>query len=153
KLLYKPDRKLIDQYLRENLVRKLHIGCGGNILPGWLNADVTPLTPLVLLLDARQPFAFRNEIFDYVYTEHMIEHLAYSDGLLILTECHRVLKRGGKIRISTPNFRFLVDLYLDDKSSRQEEYIRWVCKQFIPSAPQASALFVINNFVRDWGHQ
>ena len=40
----------------------------------------------------------------------MIEHLKYSDGQNMLKESFRVLKPKGKIRISTPDLQFLIDL-------------------------------------------
>ena len=83
----------------------------------------------------------------------MIEHISYPQGLFIMSECYRILKANGKIRISTPNLAFLIDLYKEDKSGLQQEYIKWATDQFIQYAPYAADTFVINNFVRDWGHQ
>jgi hypothetical protein len=34
----------------------------------------------------------------------------------------------------------------------QQSYIRWATEQFIEAAPYTDDTFVINNFVRDWGH-
>ena len=82
----------------------------------------------------------------------MIEHISYSNGLAMLRECHRILRNNGKIRISTPNLQFLIDLYKDNKSKLQREYIKWAIDSFIKSAPCYDDTFVINNFVRDWGH-
>ncbi len=82
----------------------------------------------------------------------MIEHISYSGGFNMLSECYRILKNNGKIRISTPDLQFLIDLYKKDKSKLQDEYIKWSTNNCIKSAPYADATFVINNFVRDWGH-
>ena len=82
----------------------------------------------------------------------MIEHILYLDGMKMLSECYRVLKTSGKIRISTPNLAFLFNLYRPDKSELEREYIQWSCKTFVDWAPEGNATFVINNFVRDWGH-
>jgi predicted SAM-dependent methyltransferase len=57
-----------------------------------------------------------------------------------------------KIRISTPDLSFLVALYQDRKTELQKDYIEWSTNMFMPAAPSASDTFVINNFVRDWGH-
>lgn len=82
----------------------------------------------------------------------MIEHVSYTNGFEMLSECHRVLKNNGKIRISTPNLQFLIDLYQDNKSELQIEYIKWTTNKFIRYSPYPDDTFVINNFVRDWGH-
>lgn len=146
------DRAIVDRYLATHAVRKLHIGCGGNTLDGWLNSDYEPALSDVVHLDATGTFPFGDGVFDFVFSEHMIEHVSYGGGLAMLRECHRVMKPGGRIRISTPDLAFLVDLYRTDKSPLQEAYIRWASAEFIRGIPGPDDAFVINNFVRDWGH-
>jgi predicted SAM-dependent methyltransferase len=146
------DSRITESYFAEREIKKLHIGCGGNILGDWLNSDFFPHSDRIVHLDATDSFPFSNETFDYIFSEHMIEHISYSNGLAMLSECHRVLRNNRKIRISTPNLKFLIDLYTDDKSEAQREYIKWATDTFIKSAPYYDDTFVINNFVRDWGH-
>jgi predicted SAM-dependent methyltransferase len=147
------DRRCAQRYLIRSPVAKLHIGCGKNILSGWLNMDYLPLSREMLYLDARRRFFFTDKTFDYIFSEHMIEHVSYGDGLRMLAECRRVLKPSGRIRISTPNLAFLVDLYRDAGSDRQRDYIKWACRTFIEDAPEDTEVFVINYFVRSWGHR
>jgi predicted SAM-dependent methyltransferase len=122
-------------------------------MPGWLNADLFPWSVRLLHLDATEPFPIGSVEIDYVFSEHMIEHISYSQGSHMLFECHRVMRDGGIIRVSTPNLAFLIDLYKEEKSALQKEYIKWETNQFIHFAPYEDATFVINNYVRDWGHQ
>ena len=70
----------------------------------------------------------------------------------MLRECFRVLKTGGRIRVVTPNLSAILDLYRSDKSKIQQDYIDWSTKSFIHTAPYSEDTFVINNFVRNWGH-
>ena len=146
------DREIAASYLIQSKNPKLHIGCGHNALPGWLNTDYFPDSMDVMHLDATRPFPFRDGTFNYVFSEHMIEHISYPDGTNMLAECYRVLKTSGKIRISTPDLAFLLNLYRADKSAQQIDYIKWAAQTFIPGAPEDNATFVINNFVRNWGH-
>jgi len=146
------DRKLAERYISQSQTRKLHLGCGWNLLPGWLNVDYFPERRDALYLDARRPFFFRDETFDYIFSEHMIEHMSHQDGLKMLGECYRILKRQGKIRIATPDLAFLIALYRDEKSSLQRDYIAWANRTFVTDAPDDNEVFVINNFMRDWGH-
>lgn len=152
RLVFGVDRKIARSYLDSHTVRKLHIGSGANLLPGWLNSDFYPKAPGVLHLDARGRFPFADGQFDYVFSEHMIEHIAYAKGAAMLGECCRVLKPGGKLRISTPDLAFLLDLGRGDRTDLQNEYIRWSIGKFVKHAPVAEPAFVINNFVRRWGH-
>jgi predicted SAM-dependent methyltransferase len=146
------DRQMISAYIKQNEIRKLQIGCGNNILDGWLNANYYTEASYLLHLDATEPFPLDNEKFDYIFSEHMIEHISYEDGLLMLSECFRILKPDGRIRISTPNLLFLVDLYQPNKSDLQLEYIKWATETFIPNVGAHEDTYTINNFFRNWGH-
>ncbi|MEQ1757315.1 MAG: methyltransferase domain-containing protein [Vicinamibacterales bacterium] len=146
------DRTVTHRYLESHSIRKLHLGCGRNLLPGWLNSDFFPKSPAVLHLDARGRFPLQDGQFDFVFSEHMIEHIAYAKGSSMVNESFRVLKPGGTLRISTPDLAFLLDLRRSDRTPLQEEYIRWSTHKFMKAAPYADDTFVINNFVRRWGH-
>jgi predicted SAM-dependent methyltransferase len=144
--------QVAEQYIAKAPVRKLHIGCGKNILPDWLNMDYLPLSRESLYLDARRPFFLKGDTFDYVFSEHMIEHISYNYGLKMLTECRRVLKPLGKLRISTPDLAFIVNLYRPQKSVLEQEYIKWAADLFFHRNPNVNEVFVINYFMRNWGH-
>jgi predicted SAM-dependent methyltransferase len=131
--------------------KKLHLGCGDNTLPGWFNTDLQAKAEGVFRLDATKPFPFPSNSFEEIFTEHMIEHIPYTDALAMLRECYRVLQPGGKLRVSTPDLNFLIALY-EPTTELQRCYIKWATDQIIPWAPKPSSAFVINNFVRDWGH-
>jgi predicted SAM-dependent methyltransferase len=146
------DRQIVRNYLSQRTIRKLHIGCGTNILDGWLNSDYYPHSATILHLDATKPFPLGNDEFDYVFSEHMIEHVSYRQGEMMLQECFRILRTNGKLRVSTPDLSFLINLYNEDKTSAQREYIKWATDKFIRDAPRYEDTFVINNFVRAWGH-
>jgi predicted SAM-dependent methyltransferase len=140
-------------------VRKLHVGCGGNFLQSWLNSDLIPHNSHIIKLDAARRFNIEALSFDYVYSEHLIEHLDITQQLNFLTESFRILKPGGKIRISTPRFEFLAKLASDDKSEFEKEYLKWNANAFLKHIPDQLVndmtvdVYVINNYFRDWGHQ
>lgn len=147
------DKAIISKYLSQFDERKLHIGCGGNLLKDWLNCDLYPLDDNIIHLNAMETFPFESESFNYIFSEHMIEHIPYAGGAFMLNECYRVLKEGGKIRISTPDLGHFIALYTNNKTVLQNDYIKWNTNQFIASAPYYDETFVINNSLRDWGHQ
>ncbi|MGA3334526.1 MAG: methyltransferase domain-containing protein [Terracidiphilus sp.] len=144
------DKRRMAGYLAGAGAKKLNLGCGENILKGWLNVDFDPVSKEVVNLDATERFPLPDRVFDFVFSEHMIEHVSYAQAEHMLRECFRVMKAGGRIRISTPDFKFLVELYRGDKSPLQEEYVRRAAEE-----PGVKALdtHVINRFVREWGHQ
>lgn len=147
------DRHLLTRYLATEPWPRLHIGCGTHTLPGWLNADQEPRARNVLSLDATRPFPLPTGRFHAVFSEHMIEHVPHAGGAAMLRECWRVLKPGGRVRITTPDLAFVLDLYNPLPTALQQDYLRWSAAVFARGAPVADPAFVINNFVRAWGHQ
>jgi SAM-dependent methyltransferase len=57
----------------------------------------------VRYLDVRKKFPWREGAFEFVYTSHLLEHLYPMEALQCLREVHRVLKRGGTLRIAIPD--------------------------------------------------
>jgi predicted SAM-dependent methyltransferase len=143
------DKRRMDKYVAGVGEKKLNLGCGENVLAGWLNVDFDPLSPEVVYLDATARFPLPDGVFDLVFSEHMIEHVSYAHAEHMLRECWRVMKAGGRIRISTPDLKFLMDLYHGDKSPLQEEYVRRSAEE---AGIKAMDTHVINRFVREWGH-
>jgi predicted SAM-dependent methyltransferase len=146
------ERAKFARYIAANSLRKLHVGCGDHLLPGWLNADILPGANTIAL-DATRRFPFPANSFDYVFSEHMIEHIPYESGRDMLTEIFRVLKPGGRVRVATPDLQFLIDLYRRDKTPVQQAYIVWSAATFAGSGLPPTDAVVINNFFREWGHQ
>ena len=144
---------VIEQYCTDHEVRKLHLGCGDHLLDGWLNTDLRPRVPGVLPLDATRPLPFPDGSLDYIFSEHVIEHMPYPQGCRLLAECQRILKPGGTIRFATLDFAFLVALYNSEKTALQQAYLDWSKQRHLPWAPSSEGIYVINNSVRDWGHQ
>jgi len=142
------------EYFRKPGPKLLQIGSGINVYSGWLNTDYEPVIPGTLRMDATKPFPFSDKSFDYIFCQHMIEHISYPDGQFMLKECLRVLKPGGKVRISTPNLAMVCGLYRrpEELSEQQKAYLQWSQAAWVPDAPKASPVFVINNFFRNWGH-
>lgn len=54
--------------------------------------------------DLSRPFPLPQESVDRIISEHFFEHVAEEDAVELLRECHRVLKRGGLLRIAVPDY-------------------------------------------------
>lgn len=145
--------QVIEEYLKAHSIRKLQIGAGPHWLEGWLNTDIYSAWGKVVYLDATQRFPFEDCTFDYIFSEHQIEHLDYEKGAFMLKECHRVLKPGGKIRIATPDLLTLINLFQSHKTEQQEQFIKYITDNFFPDTKTYNPCFVINNNFRNWGHQ
>ena len=141
------------RYFLVHKIRKLQVGAGYNLLNGWLNTDLQPTSRGCTFLDVTKRFPFENNTFERIFTEHLIEHLTYQDGLLMLSECYRILKLGGRIRIATPNLVNIISLYRHEKTVSQQRYLDWAMKKYFSHLGVCQESFVINNFFRSWGHQ
>jgi predicted SAM-dependent methyltransferase len=152
RIILRSDERLRTDYLQKTTTPKLHIGCGWRLLDGWLNTDLE-LIPDVMEMDATQRFPFGDGTFQYVYTEHMIEHVPYPQGIYMLRECHRVMRNGGVIRVITPDLAAMMRLYGGDLSADQKKYLSWFCQTFVPAEYPPGAVSTINAMFRLWGHQ
>jgi ubiquinone/menaquinone biosynthesis C-methylase UbiE len=125
------------------VLEKLNLGCGPTAPSGWLNVDgswnawfsnhphlrkvlkavgvINPnhgaqwiVRPLVH--DLTKPLPFKENSFSSVYASHVLEHLYLADAQRLLSECRRVLKPGGVIRMVVPDLRSMVTTYLKSKN-------------------------------------
>jgi predicted SAM-dependent methyltransferase len=145
-----PDK--INAYLQSHEIRKLHIGAGPNLLDTWLNTTLQPLKAGSVYFNAIKPFPMPDASFDYIFSEHMIEHVTFPEGQAMLRECFRVLKKGGKIRLSTPDLERMLALYGANPTPEGEAYIRWTVDNFLKDTDGYNPAFVINKIFHGWGH-
>ncbi len=155
-------KHLISTYLSETEEPMLNIGTGVNVLEGWLNTDLYPQNSNiaeVVYLDASIKFPFKDATFNYIYSEHIFEHLHFEDSCNMLSECYRVLKPNGVMRLALPHIDFLKGLYENPEARVNSAYIEFSKKHFIPEFTKVIGesnhynIYVINNFYRNWGHQ
>ena len=91
------------------MAQKLHLGCGVNLLNGWTNVDLTRGGKNVKHFDLCKKFPYKNDTVSFIFNEHLLEHFDEVDGYNFMRECHRVLKKGGCLRISIPNVESLIE--------------------------------------------
>jgi predicted SAM-dependent methyltransferase len=146
-------RSRIRAHLRGRDLRRLHLGASGNVMTGWLNTDLTPASADVVYLDVTRRFPFEDQTFDYVFSEHVIEHVEYEKAVFMLRECFRVLKPHGRIRVATPDLRVLIGLYGSAGAGQAGYYVDWIIRRMMPGVEKCKEVFVINNAFHAWGHQ
>jgi predicted SAM-dependent methyltransferase len=158
--LFKNQKIIIDNYLKNNEIKKMQIGCGSNYLEGWLNTDLN-YNDKVAFLDAGAKFPVQSDTFDFTYSEHLFEHLKVEEQLNMLKESFRILKKGGVMRIATPSLDFLFNLYANPNTIENKRYVNWAVEN-IPNLKivnnsiidiEGHYNYVINNFFKAWGHQ
>jgi predicted SAM-dependent methyltransferase len=143
---------IIARYLKDNSVRKLQLGAGEFNLPGWLNTDIEPIEGQAFL-DASQHFPLPDSSFQLIFSEQVVEHLSYEQGLIMMKESFRVLEHGGKVRVATPNLLKLADLLREDKTPQQEAYIRAKTDWHDWRVTADPASFIVNSEMTEFGHR
>jgi SAM-dependent methyltransferase len=85
-------------------VRKLNLGCGRDVRPGYVNLDLAKLPRLDVVADLERPLPFADDSFDEVFSSHVLEHVG--DLIPLLAELQRIAKPGGVLRITVPHLSF-----------------------------------------------
>lgn len=145
--------KLIKKYFQSHSVYKLHLGSNKTELDGWLNSDIIPQNKKSIFLDVTKRFPFNENSFHFVFCEHLIEHLSLDDGLFMLKECFRILKRNGRIRIGTPDLNVILQLYTNRVESFGDDYIKWSQDNFSVVLHGYHPIIVVNTLFHNWDHK
>jgi predicted SAM-dependent methyltransferase len=90
---------------------KLHLGCGKRHIPGFIHIDAVdyPHVDHVATID-NLSFIQDNSV-DLIYNCHVLEHFKRKDVERVLSEWFRVIKPGGILRVSVPDFSKLCEVY------------------------------------------
>ena len=99
-----------------------NLGAGPRYLDGYCNADFFTFNFLRTLLgkpqqhtdwevDLRYRLNCNNDFFEGVLIEHTLEHLAAKDALNLMKEMRRIIRPGGRLRVSVPDLRKYIQFY------------------------------------------
>ena len=124
---------------------RVNLGCGPDAPEGWLNVDgswnawfthhqrlrrVLELAGVInatnqganwkmspLVHDLSKPLPFSDNTFSAIYGSHVLEHLYRNQALALISECKRVLRPGGILRLVVPDLHAMVAEYLNSKNN------------------------------------
>jgi SAM-dependent methyltransferase len=125
----------------ETFQLKLNIGCGpGGKFDGYINIDNSPSIILgklsaikkvlralniidesrfvadwsgIIRCDVSKGIHYGDDTVDKIYSSHLLEHIPRDRGVSFIKECHRVLKRGGVMRLVVPDLFFHAERYVE----------------------------------------
>jgi predicted SAM-dependent methyltransferase len=103
-------------------------------------------------VDICRPLPFADACVDWVYAEHLIEHVSLREGIGWLTEVRRILAPGGLLRLTTPDLRRYVESYLRDDGLFARHRRRLSAAGVGPPMPARGA-FMFNQMFYLWGHR
>ena len=114
----------------------INLGCGLHAPEGWVNVDTAvgarlarlplfikvndalhiiraPWPRGIVIHDLRKPLPWPDGCVDGIYLSHVLEHFFEVQGRRLLSECYRVLRKQGVLRVVVPDLRTTVADYVD----------------------------------------
>lgn len=83
--------------------RRLNLGCGRDLRPGYLNVDAAAEVRPDLVWDLdRTPYPLPANHYDEILARDVVEHLGSVPAFV--EEAYRLLRPGGELEITTPHF-------------------------------------------------
>lgn len=148
----------VKKYLENECVHALQLGCGHNLIEGWLNTDIEP-TYGATFLDVTQMTLIPDESMDYIYSEHVFEVFRADKLLAIFRECARVLKPSGTFRFVIYSTEGPISGMLSRKDSPEfKSYAKWNLLNYdkgwrellLQDGDFISSSIVLNNFMHNF---
>ncbi len=162
KMWTKATKKKLLSYLDTHNFNALQLGAGVNSLKNWFNTDYFPRQD-VSFLDVTKVFPVQSDSFDYVFSEHHIEHINYKDAQFMLKEVFRIMKKGGVMRICTPDLNRYMKTYFEEDAMNapfvSEVLEKWIksgfynAKNYIPAPGQENISFFVNDIFLNYEHK
>jgi predicted SAM-dependent methyltransferase len=91
---------------------KLHLGCGTKWIPGYVHIDVAMHAHVDYVGRVDRLSHIPSSSVDHIYACHVLEHFGRHEYETVLREWNRVLRAGGTLRISVPDFRAVAEAYM-----------------------------------------
>lgn len=91
---------------------KLHLGCGPRYIPGFVHVDAQA-APHVDIVGPVERLPMGDNSVSLIYASHVLEHFGRLEYKAVLKEWFRVLKPGGILRLSVPDFAACAAIYYE----------------------------------------
>jgi predicted SAM-dependent methyltransferase len=125
---------------------RLHLGCGRDRKPGWINIDLNAERTPDFLWDVAHGLPFDDASCEFIFHEHLLEHFDPAHARRLLGECRRVLKPGGVLRIAMPDLQSIVG-HFREGTWREQDWVKELRGEEIRTAAE-----MLNMAMRYWGH-
>jgi predicted SAM-dependent methyltransferase len=103
-------------------------------------------------LDIARPLPFADGSVDWVYAEHLIEHVPLPVAISWLAEVRRILAPGGLVRLTTPDLAVYAEGYASGTGFFTSHARRLRMMRVGPPMPQRKA-FMLNQVFYLYGHR
>ena len=98
----------------------LNVGCGPNILDGFINLDWHWRPGINLCWDLRRRLPFGENRLGGIFIEHCLEHFPFDQVQWLLTTFYKCMKPGGALRLVVPDSELYISKYMEAKNKTVE---------------------------------
>lgn len=134
----------------------INLGSGSKVVPGVINIDFFTTPGIDYGADLRCPLLIADDTVDGIFCEHTVEHLSYDEASRLLTECWRILKPFGVIRIVLPDISLFIERYA---AADESWFKRWEQLMFTDSTDAerakrrlATPMQALSFVTQEYGH-
>lgn len=109
----------------------VNIACGSTYVDGWHNFDYAPVSPAVSKANLLGRLPLSDASVDVLYSSHFLEYIPRKRVRAFLSECFRVLKPGGQIRLVLPDLEDICREYLHQRDAGEHSKADFVVLELI----------------------
>lgn len=100
----------------------MYVGCGNHRMKGFDHVEINVRKQFKkggdvgepeIIADITTHIPVNNNSYDLIFSRATLEHLKYPELINHLLECHRIIKTGGVVRMSVPDFDIMIKNYLE----------------------------------------
>jgi hypothetical protein len=101
--------------LRKANELRINLACGQFNQSGWIGMDSSFSSRADVIWDLRKKLPLHDSSCSYLFCEHFLEHLVYPEETeLFLSECRRILRKEGILRLILPDTKKFAVAYTND---------------------------------------
>jgi SAM-dependent methyltransferase len=117
----------------------VNIACGDAYVDGWINFDHSPVASSIVKVNLLKGIPCSDGCVDVAYSSHFLEHIPRHKVNYFLSECFRILKQNGVLRLVLPDFEEMAKSYItyrESKSHQEADFLMLeIFDQMVRTAP------------------
>ena len=118
----------------------LNIGCGNRFHAKWQNLDFSPVSKFVKKANLLERLSYQYNTVSYIYCSHFLEHIPRNKALHFLSECARILKKDGILRLVVPDMENICKEYIRIIDNEPHSFKRdWIVHELLDQMVRTEA--------------
>lgn len=103
---------------------QINLGSGNSSDRTYINVDIFKFENVDVVHNLEKlPYPFENDSADKIYMSHSLEHISMSVVPEVLKECHRILKKDGRLEIIVPCIECAMKRFLEEPEEKRWGFV------------------------------